>query len=148
MRLSLALRLCIASATFLLSLPSLAASHEPSAKAPKVPAKRSAALGAPAAKAAVAAPAAVAASTVLAAPQPVMLTGVVLLADGQPCPGASVFMTNAPRQLVVANARGEFSLPVPAGSPVAIKADYFGVGSTRLALDQPSGQPLRLTLGR
>jgi hypothetical protein len=70
------------------------------------------------------------------------------MADGQPCPGAAVFMSTAPRQLVVANARGEFSLPVPAAGPVTIKADYFGVGSTRLALSQPNGQPLRLMLGR
>ncbi|NML63800.1 carboxypeptidase regulatory-like domain-containing protein [Hymenobacter sp. RP-2-7] len=134
----------------MLSLPSLAASHEPSAKTlktPKAPAKRTVALGAPAAKAA-AAPAAVVPAAAPAAPQQVVLTGVVLLTDGKPCPGASVFMANAPRQLAVTNARGEFSLAVPAGNPVAIKADYFGVGSTRLALDQPSGQPLRLTLGR
>lgn len=148
MRLALVLRLSLASAAFMLSLPSRAAHHEPAAKAAKVAAKRPAVLAArPAAPALDAAPVA-APSTSPAAPQTVVLTGVVLLADGRPCPGASVFMASAPRQLVVADAHGEFSLPVPAGGPVAIKADYFGVGSTRLALDQPSGQPLRLTLGR
>lgn len=147
MRRSLVLRLSLASAAFMLSLPSIAASHEPGVKGP---AKR---LAAPVARPATKAPVAAAAAAprvaaAPAAPQTLVLTGVVLLADGRPCPGAGVFLATAPRQLVVANARGEFSLPVPATGPVAIKADYFGVGSTRLALDQPSGQPLRLTLGR
>lgn len=145
MRFSLVLRLSLASAAFMLSLPSMAIGHEPSVKAP---AKRVSAAR-PAVKAPVAVVAAPSAAPAApTAPQTVVLTGVVLLANGQPCPGAGVFLATAPRQLVVANARGEFSLPVPADGPVAIRADYFGVGSTRVALDQPSGQPLRLTLGR
>lgn len=147
MRFSTTLRLCIASAAFMLSLPSVAASHEPTAKAP---AKRTQAGAGRSAKTVAAIPMATTVALPAegpAAPQVVVLTGVVLLADGQPCPGASVFMSGAPRQLVVTDARGAFALPVPAGSPLAIQADYFGVGSTRLALNKPSGQPLRLVFG-
>lgn len=145
MNLSTCLRLCLASAAFMLTLPSVAASHEPTTKPKQVVAGASTAkpVSAPLASAAPVATAAVEAPT---GPQTVTLTGVVLLANGQPCAGASVYMTGAARQVVITDARGAFALPVPAGNALAINAEYFGVGSTRVALDKPSTQPLRITI--
>lgn len=139
------LRLCIASAAFMLTLPAAATSHEPV----KGPSKGKQTVAGPKSVSmslASAAPVAPAATNAYAAPQFVTLTGVVVLANGQPCPGASVYMTGAARQLVVTDARGAFALSVPAGNSLAINAEYFGVGSTRVALDKPSPEPMRIII--
>lgn len=151
MTFSTCLRLCIASAAFMLMLPAAATSHEPvkgqskgkqtvagatvAAKPVSMPLASTVSIAAPAA-----------ATDAYAAPQTVTLTGVVVLANGQPCPGASVYMTGAARQLVVTDARGAFALPVPVGNSLAINAEYFGVGSTRVALDKPSTEPMRIII--
>lgn len=148
MNLSTFLRLCIASAAFMLTLPAAATSHEPASKAPGKGKQTIAGTTVASTKPSSVslASAAPLATTETTASTTVTLTGVVLLANGQPCPGASVYMTGAARQVVVTDSRGAFALPVPAGSPLAVNAEYFGVGSTRVALDKPSAQPLRITL--
>lgn len=83
-----------------------------------------------------------------AAPELVQLRGVVLNPDGRPCAGASVFPAGLPRQLVVTDAKGAFVLPVPAGVALSLQVEYFGVGSSRVAVDAPSAEPLRITLGK
>ncbi|GAB3638188.1 hypothetical protein GCM10027422_37780 [Hymenobacter arcticus] len=83
-----------------------------------------------------------------AAPQVLKLKGIVLNADGQPCPGASVYPAGAPRQLVVTDANGAFALPVPMGGPVSLRVEYFGVGSSRVEVAAPSTDVLRITLGQ
>lgn len=94
----------------------------------------------------IAAPAPLAAAP--AAPQVFKLQGIVRNADGQPCPGASVYPAGAPRQLVVTDANGAFSLPVPAGGPVSLRVEYFGVGSSRVEVAAPSADVLHITLGQ
>lgn len=91
----------------------------------------------------VAAPAEAPAST-----QVVKLKGIVLNPDGSPCPGASVYPAGAPRQLVVTDAKGAFTLPVPVGSAVSVRVDYFGVGSSRVEVAAPSAEVLHITLGQ
>jgi len=78
----------------------------------------------------------------------VQLKGLVLNPDGRPCAGASVFPAGAPRQLVVTDARDAFVLPVPAGMALSLQVEYFGMGSSRVAVDKPSAEPLRITLGK
>lgn len=82
------------------------------------------------------------------APQTVQLRGVVLAADGRPCAGASVYPAGAPRQLVVTDAKGAFALPVPAGTAVSLRVEYFGEGSSRVEVPAPGPEPLRITLGK
>jgi len=129
----------------MLTLPAAATSHEPvkghSSGKQTVAGPKSVSM-----PLASAAPVAPAATDAYAAPQFVTLTGVVVLANGQPCPGASVYITGAARQLVVTDARGAFALPVPVGNSLAINAEYFGVGSTRVALDKPSTEPMRIII--
>lgn len=81
------------------------------------------------------------------APETVVLTGVVLRANGQPLPGAGVYLAGAAKQVVVTDEHGAFSLPIPNGRPVAVQAEYFGLGSTRVNLSAPLAQPLRITIG-
>jgi hypothetical protein len=81
-------------------------------------------------------------------PQTVQVKGVVLTPDGRPCAGASVYPAGAPRQLVVTDAQGAFTLPVPAGGPVSLRVEYFGEGSSRVEVPTPGAEPLRITLGR
>ncbi|MEJ7664856.1 MAG: carboxypeptidase-like regulatory domain-containing protein [Hymenobacter sp.] len=76
------------------------------------------------------------------------LRGVVLNPDGLPCAGASVYPAGMARQLVVTDAQGAFTLPVPAGAALSLQVEYFGVGSSRVALDAPSTEPLRIILGK
>lgn len=83
-----------------------------------------------------------------AALQVLKLQGIVLNADGRPCPGASVYPAGAPRQLVVTDANGAFALPVPAGGPVSLRVEYFGVGSSRVEVATPSADVLHITLGQ
>lgn len=132
----------------MLTLPAAATSHEPvkgQSKGKQTVAGTTVAAAKPVSMP-LASAAPIAAATADAAPQTITLTGVVVLANGQPCPGASVYMTGAARQLVVTDARGAFALPVPAGNSLAINAEYFGVGSTRVALDKPSTEPMRITI--
>lgn len=82
-----------------------------------------------------------------AAPETVVLRGVVLRADGQPLPGAGVYVAGLAKQLVVTDEQGAFALPVPTGRQVAVLADYFGLGSTRVSVSLPLAQPLRITVG-
>ena len=83
-----------------------------------------------------------------AVPQTVQLRGVVLNPDGRPCAGASVFPAGLPRQLVVTDAQGAFVLPVPAGVALSLQVEYFGVGSSRVAVAAPSTELLHITLGK
>ncbi len=83
-----------------------------------------------------------------AAPQVMKLKGIVLNADGRPCPGASVYPAGAPRQLVVTDANGAFALPVPAGGAVSLRVEYFGVGSSRVEVPTPTADVLHITLGK
>lgn len=95
-----------------------------------------------------AAPTAPAASPAPAvAPQTVQLKGIVLMPDGRPCAGASVYPAGAPRQLTVTNAQGAFTLPVPAGKAVSLRVEYFGEGSSRVEVPTPSSELLHITLG-
>ncbi|TDN36502.1 hypothetical protein E4631_19020 [Hymenobacter sp. UV11] len=94
------------------------------------------------------APADTTTSATPAAQQVVQLKGLVLSSDGRPCAGASVFPAGAPRQLVVTDAKGAFTLPVPAGTALSLQVEYFGVGSSRVAVDKPTDEPLRITLGK
>jgi hypothetical protein len=151
MTFSTCLRLCIASAAFMLTLPAAATSHQPAkgpSKGKQTVAGTTVAANKPVSMplASAAPMAAPATADAYVAPQTITLTGVVVLANGQPCPGASVYMTGAARQLVVTDAHGAFALPVPAGNSLAINAEYFGVGSTRVALDKPSTEPMRITI--
>ncbi|MDJ0364593.1 carboxypeptidase regulatory-like domain-containing protein [Hymenobacter sp. H14-R3] len=82
------------------------------------------------------------------APHVIKLKGIVLNANGQPCPGASVYPAGAPRQLVITDANGAFALPVPAGGPVSLRVEYFGVGSSRVEVAAPSTDVLHITLGQ
>lgn len=80
--------------------------------------------------------------------QMVQLRGMVLTPDGRPCAGASVYPAGQPRQLVVTDAQGNFTLPVPAGTALSLQVEYFGLGSSRVAIDTPSAEPLHITLGK
>jgi hypothetical protein len=82
------------------------------------------------------------------APQVMKLKGIVLNADGRPCPGASVYPAGAPRQLVITDANGAFVLPVPASEAVSLRVEYFGIGSSRVEVAAPSAEVLRITLGK
>ncbi|MDO7884052.1 carboxypeptidase regulatory-like domain-containing protein [Hymenobacter cheonanensis] len=82
------------------------------------------------------------------APQTVQLKGIVLAPNGQPCAGASVYPAGAPRQLVVTDAQGAFTLPVPASGPLSLRVEYFGEGSSRVEVLSPGSGPLRITLGK
>lgn len=81
-------------------------------------------------------------------PQMMQLKGIVLNADGRPCAGASVYPAGAIRQLVVTDAQGTFTLPVPAGTAVTLQIEYFGVGNSRVTVEHPSAEPLHVTLGK
>jgi len=83
-----------------------------------------------------------------AAPQVVQLKGIVLNPDGRPCAGASVYAARAPRQLVVTDAQGAFALPVPAGSALSLRVEYFGEGSSRVEVPVPGAELLHITLGQ
>lgn len=83
-----------------------------------------------------------------AAPKTVQLKGIVLAPDGRPCAGASVYPAGAARQLVVTDAQGAFTLPVPAGAAVSLRVEYFGEGSSRVEVPAPGTEPLRITLGK
>ncbi|WP_223654454.1 carboxypeptidase-like regulatory domain-containing protein [Hymenobacter psoromatis] len=82
-----------------------------------------------------------------ATPQLVQLRGIVLRSDGQPYAGASVYLAGAPRQLVVTDAKGAFALPVPAGTALSLRVEYFDEGSSHVELPAPSREPLRIILG-
>lgn len=96
----------------------------------------------------VAAPVASVLAAIPYAPQTVQLKGIVLAPNGQPCAGASVYPAGAPRQLVVTDAQGAFTLPVPAGGPVSLRVEYFGEGSSRVEVPTPGTEPLRIMLGK
>ncbi len=98
--------------------------------------------------AAVALPAATEARPATAEPQLVYLTGVVLNPDGRPCPGVCVFPTTNTHQVVVTDAQGNFQLQVPAQTALSLQADCFGLGSSRVAIDSHTPQPVRIVLGR
>ncbi|WP_223648985.1 carboxypeptidase regulatory-like domain-containing protein [Hymenobacter psoromatis] len=90
-----------------------------------------------------------AAPAVLAeAPKLVNLTGRVLDTKGRPYPGVSVFPTTNTHQVTVTDAQGNFQLQVPAQTAMSLQADYFGVGSSRVAIDGNTTQPLRIVVGR
>ena len=98
--------------------------------------------------AAIVAPVASEPPTAPAAPQTVQLKGIVLTSTGRPCAGASVYPAGAPRQLVVTDAQGAFTLPVLVGEAVSLRVEYFGEGSSRVEVPAPGTQPLRITLGQ
>lgn len=92
--------------------------------------------------------AAVVVPAVPAAPQTVLIKGIVLAPDGRPCAGASVYPAGAPRQLVVTDAQGAFTLPVPAGGAASLRVEYFGEGSSRVEVPAPGTALVRVTLGQ
>jgi hypothetical protein len=100
---------------------------------------------------AVAAPAAVvaAAPQPAAAPRQLSVSGTVVGTAGQPLAGVSVFPTFNPRLLAVTDDKGFFSLqlPAPAG-PFHLQTEYFGVGSSRVAVDAQRLQPITIVLGQ
>lgn len=136
----MALPLLLAGLSFAASATTGPGGHQP-ARPRSTPA-----VLAPAATAA--APADTTTTATPAAPQIVPLRGLVLNSDGRPCAGASVFPAGAPRQLVVTDAQGAFVLPVRAGTAVSLQVEYFGVGSSRVVVDKPLTEILRVTLGR
>ncbi|QKG52380.1 carboxypeptidase-like regulatory domain-containing protein [Hymenobacter sp. BRD67] len=81
-------------------------------------------------------------------PQTKLLLGVVLKADGQPLPGASVYPAGAPRQLVVTDAQGHFELHVAKGTAASLWVEYFGEGSSRVEVPASQFTPLQITLGQ
>jgi hypothetical protein len=90
-----------------------------------------------------------------AAPQPptdprtVSISGTVRGADGQPRPGVSVFPSNNPRLLAVTDAKGAFSLQLPAtAGTFRLQADYFGLGNSRFEVDGEHPQPVNIVLGQ
>ena len=83
-----------------------------------------------------------------AEPQTMALTGLVLSPKGRPCPGVCVFPTADPHQMAVTDAQGSFRLQVPAHATVSLQADYAGLGSSRIALDRHTPQPVHIVLGR
>ncbi len=88
------------------------------------------------------------AQPVVAEPQLVCLTGVVLNPDGRPCPGVCVFPTTNTHQVVVTDALGNFQLQVPAQTALSLQADCFGLGSSRVTIDGHTPQPVHIVLGR
>ena len=83
-----------------------------------------------------------------AAPQVMYLSGTVVGADGLPCVGACVFATSNTHQIAVTDAKGIFKLSVPASTAVYLQADYFGLGSSRVAIGSQYSQPVRIILGQ
>jgi len=112
---------------------------------------------APRPAAATAAPALLAAAAPVAAtePQPevaprlVHVSGTILGTDGQPRPGVSVFPASNPRLIAVTDTKGAFSLQLPAtAGTIHLQADYFGVASSRIAIDGQHPQPISIVLGQ
>jgi hypothetical protein len=87
-------------------------------------------------------------ATLPIAPQAKHLVGVVLKANGQPLPGASIYPAGAPRQLVITDAQGRFDLPVIRDSPISLRVEYFGEGSSRVEVPASQVDPLRITIGQ
>ncbi len=84
-----------------------------------------------------------------AAPHSVLVAGTIVGTDGKPCPGACVFPTSNPRLIAVTDAMGTFRLQVPAAAgSFSLQADYFGVGSSRVAVDGQHPQPISIVLGK
>lgn len=95
------------------------------------------------------APVAVAAAAAsAAAPKVLSLSGIVVGANGKPCPGACVFPTTNTHLIAVTDAHGAFQLQVPAAASLNIQADYFGLGSSRIAVDGQHPQPVIIAIGR
>jgi len=88
------------------------------------------------------------AQPVVAEPQLICLTGVVLNPHGQPCPGVCVFPTANARQMAVTDAQGNFHLQVPAQMALSLQADYVGLGSSRVTIDSRTPQLVHMVLGR
>lgn len=89
-----------------------------------------------------------AAAAPAATPQRLLcLTGTVLDTDGRPCPGVCVFPTTDTHQIAVTNAQGDFQLQVRAHTALSLQAEYVGLGSSRVALPDYAGQPVRIVLG-
>ena len=78
----------------------------------------------------------------------VCLAGLVLGANGQPCPGVCVFPTTNTHQIAVTDAHGAFHLQVLAHTALSLQAEYVGLGSTRVAIDGETLQPVHIILGR
>ena len=85
---------------------------------------------------------------VAAAPKMVCLAGIVFDKEGRPCPGVCVFPSSNPHQIAVTDAQGNFQLQVPAQASLSIQADYFGLGSSRMAISSLTPQPVHIVLGR
>lgn len=88
------------------------------------------------------------AQPVVAEPQLVCLTGVVLSPGGRPCPGVCVFPAANARQVAVTDAQGTFHLQVPAQMALSLQADYAGLGSSRVIIDSRTPQLVHIVLGR
>lgn len=82
------------------------------------------------------------------APKLIYVAGIVFNKEGRPCPGVCVFPTTDTHQIVVTDAQGAFQLQVPAQTNLSIQADYFGLGSNRVAINSYMTQPVHIVLGR
>jgi hypothetical protein len=113
------------------------------------PTRRAPAAPRPTPVAAPALPAPAASAEPEAAPRLIVVTGTILGANGQPRPGVSVFPTSTPRLIAVTDAKGAFSLQLPAvAGTIHLQADYFGVGSSRIQVDGQHPQPVTIVLGQ
>lgn len=93
-------------------------------------------------------PAALPAATPALPQQWVTLRGIVVRPTGRPCAGASVYAAPNPRQLVVTDAQGAFTLTVPASAAAVLRVEYFGEGSSRVEVHLPASELLHITLGQ
>jgi hypothetical protein len=145
-----------AACSLLLSGNAYATGPAPAAQAGHPAPQHAAPAPAPARKPVAVAPRPAAAAPVAAtAPQPaeaprtVSVSGTILAPNGQPCPGVSVFPTFNPRLIAVTDAKGTFSLQLPAPAGVfQLQADYFGVGSSRVTVDSQHLQAINMVLGK
>lgn len=124
--------------------PAAQAPHPAPLRKPTAPRPVVVAVAAPAPIAVVAA-----APQLAAAPRQLSVSGTVVGTDGRPLAGVSVFPTFNPRLLAVTDAKGVFSLqlPAPAG-PFHLQTDYFGVGSSRVEVDAQHLHPITIVLGQ
>jgi hypothetical protein len=74
---------------------------------------------------------------VLSTASNVALSGMVTNDADAPLPGATVWVTNHPRQMAVTNAAGEFTLLLLNNQPVQISCAYAGCQEARIALRCP-----------
>lgn len=79
--------------------------------------------------------------------QAVVFSGLVLNEAGRPLPGATIWITDNPLQIVVSRADGTFSLQLPSNKPVQLSYGCGGFEDLQLVVSQPTtGQLMQTTL--